>query len=567
MKYLNSLVLALPLPFIIFGVAPITMFLGNLEEYTLNLSSILGLFCVFLAAFFVLTALFILASRADTIVRVLSGIVIGVSISALIHIFIWDFGPLDGRGIIWKDFNTNIIFEIAAWLLICTLMFFLAIRRLDIRGLLATSKSVFFLAVLSLLYPLFSSIPNWNSLSSKQYKPIEEAFAFHPENNAIIIVLDTFQGDIFQEISERFPEESAFLSGFSYYPDAVSGYPTTKHSIPQILTGQFYTNQIPWTKETQKAFYSEDYLPKYYLDKGYGVTGDFHRFEFNTLGSETSFAPNIRDYSFFGLSEEQMKFIDVGLFRAAPIFLKESIYKEGGWFLSRIRSDINSPPPPHGSDFRFVQNFINNANISSKKNGEFKFIHLMGAHYPLFLNEKAEYIGPQPDSREAFLNQSRGALRLAKELITTLKKIGVYDKANILVISDHGAAGRQPYDLKEDINRSQIELTYLGAARPLFLHKPSGSQGLLRHNNTPVHLSFVPCFLSGFEGFSCQDAKKSFEGEEVLRKHYRYNWRHEFWFKKFSPSMTLYEIKGDSRNISSWKDTGILYEDGSIKSP
>lgn len=568
-KISESLVLALPLPFIVFGVAPVTMFLGNLGEYALTWSSILRLLGFVLTAYFFIAALFILARRADKVVSALSGIVLGVSLSALlqIHIFLWDFGPLDGRGIIWENFKSNAKIEIAAWLLICTLMLFFAMRRLHVKGLLAASKGVVFLAAATLIYPLFSSIPKWDTQSQQSSKSIEEAFRFHPENNSIVIVLDTFQGDVFQEISERFAGEVEFLKGFVYYPDAVAGYPTTKHSIPLILTGQFYTNQIPWTDENQQSFYRENYtLPKFYLDKGYGVTGDFGGALVKTLGGEVSFPRSTRDYSWFGLSGGELEFIDAGLFRAAPIALKKSIYKEGKWFLSSIRHDDSSPPPPHGNDFRFVQKFSNSANVLGENNGEFKFIHLVGAHYPIHLNENAEYTGPKPDTREEYLNQARGVLRLTKELIATLKKIGIYDKANIIIVSDHGAHNKQPYDLDGGIG-SAVPLVHLGAARPLFLHKPPGGQGFLRHEKTPVHLSFVPCLLSAFESFDCNDAKKSFAGEKVLRKHYRYEWAHDFWFKNFSPPMTLYEVKGDARKISSWKNTKIVYENGAIKPP
>jgi hypothetical protein len=447
-------------------------------------------------------------------------------------------------------------------------MIFISTKRFAIDGIVNASKFIVFFGVLSLIYPLISSSQQWSKLPPGEYKSLEHAFAFHPENNSLLIVLDTFQGDVFQEILERFPEEVEFLSGFRFYPDAVAGYPTTKHSIPLILTGQFYTNDSPWTQERQIDFYRNNYsLPKFYLDKDYGVTGDFPAPIVTTMGKEVTFPREARDFSSVGLSGSQIQFFDIGLFRASPIVLKKHIYSEGKWFLSSLRSDKSSPPPPHGSDFRFVKAFIENVNVSSSKEGEFKFIHQYGAHYPLFLNENAEYAGQQPDTRESYVSQARGVLRLTKDVINTLKEIGVYEKASILIMSDHGAHNKPPNDLAGDINRLPIPTSHLGAARPLFLHKPVGSMGDLQISHSPVHLSYAPCILSGFEKFDCEDAMLSMSGKHVLRKHYRYEWAHEFWFNDFSPSMTLYEINGDARHVHSWRNTRFVHENGEIRAP
>ena len=62
----------------------------------------------------------------------------------------------------------------------------------------------------------------------------------------IHIVLDAFPSWIFAELLEQ--ERSTFdrdFSGFSFFADHLGAFPTTRASMPAMLTGMAYRNEVP----------------------------------------------------------------------------------------------------------------------------------------------------------------------------------------------------------------------------------------------------------------------------------------------------------------------------------
>ena len=82
----------------------------------------------------------------------------------------------------------------------------------------------------------------------------ETMFEFSKEQNVIILVLDAFRSDIFQEIIDEDDEYREMFDGFTYYRNAAGGYPHTDASIPLILTGEYYDNSIPRSEFVRTAF-------------------------------------------------------------------------------------------------------------------------------------------------------------------------------------------------------------------------------------------------------------------------------------------------------------------------
>lgn len=560
-KNIKDILASASLPLMLLLVAPMTMFLGNRDEYDVGFQIVSGLIVVFVAASAMMFAVLRVANLNASMYRIVTGVLLGLSLTVWVQsqLLVWDFGPLDGRGLEWGKFATTANIELAIWGALIPWVVFFSYRNDHFLRYLTIGLPLLGLASMGATYATSYAS---ESKAKGEYKTIDGSLAFHKKNNTLVLILDSYQSDAFKEILDKHPNEAEFLEGFRFFPDAMAGYATTKHSIPLILTGKFYKNDFPWTKETRDEFFSES-LAYRFEQKGFGVTGTFGRAFINTIGRQAVFPPGLSDFKYFGFSGAQIRALDIGLFRAAPIVIKKDIYDEGRWFLSKFRSDETAPPEPHGSDWRFVNAFKAHANIASEKVGEFKFIHMIGAHYPLSINEDYEYVRNIEDTRAGYVNQARGALKLTRDLIGKLKELGIYDDAEILIIADHGTHNKKPIDMVGVESDLAVPVEHLGAARPLFLYKAAGSRGSLKVDNTPMHLAYIPCLLakSSAAGAGCMDYEKVMSGQPVVRSHYRYDWGHEFWFKDFSPTMTLYEVRGDTRNYSSWKNTGRTFSE------
>lgn len=556
----RTILISAALPLIVLLVSPLTMYLGNQDQYTGSTPLLLAFGGAFLLASIILFALLFVAS--GWLYRFLGGLLTGLALGAWVqsHILVWDLGPLDGRGISWERFTSESWIELATWITIVTLSIVAFVARRRFTSTLIIG--VWMLGITSLGMQLITtsgSKSTEDSAKSDQYSPAP--FAFHPANNAIIIVLDTFQSDVFGEILERYPDELEFLSGFRYHPNTIGGYPTTRHSLPLILTGQFYKNDFKYNYQNNARLYRKS-LVSFFQELDYGITGDLHHILPRSARQELLFEPKLRDPSNLGLTKEQLTAVDAGLFRASPLLLKPKIYDEGRWLLSQLEYDQQMPPPPHGNDWRLVHHLIREASISSSESGEFKFIHLIGTHYPLSIDEHYIYRKGLADTRENYLNQARGALLLARKILDKLKELGIYEHAEIFIAADHGTHNKTPSDLRGDPDLSDIPPEHFASARPLLLHKAAGDSGQLVIDERPMHLSYIPCMFADGKYFDCTDYKAMLTGREVIRPHYRYEWANQFWFSDYAPPMTLYELRGDARDVDAWTNTWRVYAEG-----
>lgn len=566
--FVKNITISIAFPATILLVSPITMALGNRSEFPQGLTN--GPVLVFCIVSCAVLAMVWLAQKFNaTAYKVLTALLACLGLCAWIQsqLLVWDFGPLDGRGLPWEKFQTQSIIELAIWAAGIALAAFLSRRRKELTFHIATA--VLLLGSGSLLSAYATAKEKGEAHSRKiSYIAEQDAFRFHPSSNTIMLVLDTFQSDAFNEIATRYPSEVDFLRGFQFFPDAVGGYPTTRHSIPLILTGGFYTNQEPHTQRYLIKNLGSSVIA-HYQNADYRTAGSFYsRFSKDIAQSHTNpvaINPAITSFNYLGLSRSEFQLIDIGLFRAAPILLKKIIYDEGRWTLTEAAArkqagDQYFGPSWQGNDLRVVNSFLKHARIDSADSGAFIFIHLMGAHPPISIDENYRYVPGLRDTRENYINQARGVLKLAGRLLEKLEKLDIYKDAEIIIVGDHGAHNKAPADmLDSDIDFDQ-PIEVIGAARPVFLYKRAGNTAPLSINNTPVHLADIACLLK----LDCKSHIQTGSPPPKVRYHYRYEWSHEFWFKDYSPPMTLYEVIGDARKHSSWSNTGQVFSEGGV---
>lgn len=564
----RSAIFALVLPFIIFLVSPLAFYLGNHAEYLVPLTDVFPLLLLIGAAVAgVLLVLLLAIGRWPLLHRVLSGVLVGLALSAWVQsqLFAWNFGPLDGRGVNWSEWSVHANAELAVWLLIVT-----AVGALSCRS----SKAFFSLAQGVLLLGMLTLISSW---FGSHYKPKESVaaneknfFSFHEKNNTILIVLDTFQSDVFQEIAQRWPQEVEFLRGFIFYPNTLGGYPTTQASIPLILTGKFYKNEIP-VKEWVKANNASYNIADYYTDKGYGASlVSLAMVTLDGVRAQKASMETLGDGGRVSILKLSLLVMDGGLFRVLPTHFKPGFYDEGNWFFSRLAQVDTAPPGHHGNDLRFLWAFEKNAKVDSDKIGEFRYYHYGATHWPLQINENFEYEKGMPEKRESYVRQARGSLSLLRRKLERIKQLGIYDSAQILVVGDHGTQPFLPMDLRgrEDVQGDYIEGIVFASSRPLFLYKSSMSTSPLSFSDAPVSLADVVCILSE-EGarFKCDEYRSLQEGEARKRKFLFYNWGEEYWdwCNDYMPPMTEYVVDGDVRDVETWHNTYIEYAEGSVR--
>jgi len=462
------------------------------------------------------------------------------------NILVWNYGVLDGREIQWNNYKIYGLIDTAVWLVVVTFAFIKSnfiynlIKKISIGLILIQIVST------AVVWYQAPEQPEW-----KRYALSEESkYNFSSEKNVIILVLDTFQTDVFQELINEQLEYSNMFQGFTYFRNAVGGFPTTYPSIPLILTGQYYDNSAPIQEFIKKA-YSNSSIPLILNQNGYQVelfTG------LNVIYPNSDILSNlVLRKDIVNINNYIYELYGITFFRYMPHSFKKYFYTVN------ITAVDNNPMK---RDLVFADQVISKSKAVEGKYS-FKLFHLLGAHPPFCLNEKLEYEKLEY-SRNSYEIQAQAALEITKRFLTSLKNIGVYDNSMIFIVGDHGlgsfGVNVQASGYTEDNKVANITLSNtIATGIPLILVKPFASMADMKISDAPVSLSDIPKTIiselglkEDLPGYSMFEIKES---DIRDRRFLAYKWEHEYWNKKYLPVMDEYIINGFSWLNQSWKPT------------
>jgi hypothetical protein len=492
-------------------------------------------------------------------VALLSGLLVGSALAVWVQsqILIWNFGPLDGRGMNWEGWRLHAYGELAIWSAAILFGLYVFLRRQDSAYRL-TTNALLILGVISIILAYFDA-PETVHVDRDEM----DAFTFHPTNNVVVVLLDTFQSDYFDRILEDYPNEAEPFDGFTFYRNTISSYPTTAPNIPAIFTRREYRNEVPFKEFVQNAYESFD-LAESFLRFGYEV---------KSVGAST--LPNIRPGALTmetvlqAVSVDRARFalllLDYGLFRALPTALKPYVYRNGDWLVSfGLRGDY--PPDFHGVDLRFLSALESHSSLSAgESNGSFSFFHFAIPHSPWRVNENLAY-DPSLIGESGYLRQARGALKLTGRILDKLRSLGIYDSSEIFVISDHGTLSIPPLSRGERWAPDFHEVPTLvqSSALALFLHKPAShaAEGL-KIDDAPLQLKDFVCFTKArTDDIACDDFDDAMAGRRRVRTFLFYDWKHENWQSEYLPAMTEYLVSGHAYDPASWRQGDVRYHLG-----
>jgi len=531
-----------------FIFAPGQMFLTNIREFNASYFELLGYLFVIALPFFLLAVIFTaffprnLATRQKIVAFLLS-------LSFLIwlqgHILVWDYGLLTGGKIY---FNTYfLIFDGAVWLGVI---------------IFVHKKSAFFYKHVKFISCVFIVVLISTSLSTYFQTEIPDSnryevdntneFTFSKEKNVIILVLDTCQSDVIQKILHENESYKDFFNGFTYYRDSLAGFPRTIASVPNILTGQYYDNSVPFSDFLDTAFVSSNSIPKVLTDNGFEV-GCFTY----PMYLDKRVMSNVRDRT--GIETATIiNIYDASLFRYAPDFLKRYIYRDGRWLLKNLvsrkladdmRVPVNTPWVTFDEksltleDVAFINDMMTYSNTVDERH-IFKFYHLNGCHGPYLLNEKLEY--EEMSGAVGYERQAEASLQITRLFLDELRRLEVFDNSMIFVIADHGTFGAV-----ENVQRS---------ANPLFLVKTFHAEGQMTVSDAPVSLSDIPKTI-----FSELGLKGDFVGESIFdlkesdfreRRFFYHEWARSYWSEDCLDKLKEFIVSGHVWSSESWRSTG-----------
>jgi hypothetical protein len=525
----------------------LTVHYVNIAEFNITALKV-GIYMIIFSAVIVaiIAAILALLPKKLAAIIVVLFLALGVLIWIQANILPWDYGVLDGKGVDWAGKKFYGYIDSFMWLI----GFIIAIWNYKFLYRHAKNISIAFVLIQTIFLGItVAQAPVEPSFKSYTLETTQK-YDFSKNKNVVIVVLDAFQTDVFQEMINDNPNYLKAFDGFTYFRNATSGFPTTYPSIPLILTGQAYDNSIPMQEFMKQAFETNS-LPKVLKADGYNV-GIYEGK--STIYFKEDIASNFVAKSSFSLPTEDLKkFLMFDLFKIAPHFVKKYIY-----FSFNEKEAMNT----EYEDFINFKDGIKKAK-TDLATPTFRYYHLVGIHPPLSIDENMQY-KEMPINRENLKSQGTAMLKACLSMFETFKKLGIYDNTMFIITADHGMGTDINFGLyKKGLSSSgKIPTKVQGGAMPLIIAKPFDSKGGLRLSDGPVSTQDIASTVFSALKIKGDFVKQSMfdfqKNDKRVRKFYYYDWNNDDWKleKRYLPLMIEYLIDGLSWQESSWKATG-----------
>ena len=377
------------------------------------------------------------AALATVIAQAVSGIGLCTYIQG--NFMIGNLPHLDGSTVDWAQYSGLRIGSVALWVAVAVLVI-LTVKKLSLTKVADAAGAVSGLISLVLLVTLVTlgftkqGLEHKFSMINTTYGELEMS----TDQNLVLLVLDTVDGDIMSQVIEHHPEYKETLSDFTYYNNTMSAYPFTAYSVPYLFSGEWYEDQEEFIEYAKRVYreapFFDDleargYRMGMYEEEAYRLEESMLRFE-NMIDT----TPTISSIAQFMKLEIKL----VG-FKYMPFDLKRFCLTIPAEFNSLEKTDDISDYELFSSDNQAFYTYLKKTPVTLTDDKCFRFIHLVGAHSPWHQDAQMNEIenGTYEQSIEA-------SMTIVATYLQKLKDSGVYDNTAIMILSDHG------YNIEDD---------------------------------------------------------------------------------------------------------------------
>lgn len=559
-----------------------TIFQANAEELSTSFFQIFKIFLKpggFFICFVALMAFFLADRPYRFMVALLSMLAILIWLQG--NLLVWNYGLLDGRKIDWDEKSMLGWFEVSIWSLGLILVFLTTGKSARMLLGFATMLGLLQLALFCYQWMTYQPAVNKQIAGTDLRQVADNIFSYSPNSNIVHIIADGFQADVIAELLQEGETGKKFqenLQGFTYFSDNIAAFPYTHMSVPAILTGHYYRNQIPISDFQKKFLGSESIL-------GLAKTAGYEIDMIIEPGALTNIYSKAPHDNLFPLNSQKhisqgeqgfydaARVFDFSLFRAVPHFLKRQIYNNQRWFAQSVFFK---------NEFAGLRNFAHMGLLqeatqkmkADRTTPVYKLFHLMLSHTPMVTTPDCQYAGEVlPLVRPNILSQSRCGLIELVRFFHRMKELGIYENSTIVLMGDHGVWVR-PLDAVDIIDQENgvrrfIDPRLLGLSNSALAIKPQGVNHSFRFSNVQTSITDTARTIAEVSGFP-----NSLPGDSVLgldesvereRKFMFYRYKRSEWRDNHLSPIHEFVIRGNSVDSGSWSYEKTYLENGAVE--
>jgi hypothetical protein len=479
------------------------------------------------------------------------------------NLLVFDYGPLYGAPPDFERAAWRSPLELGLWAAVLGL----AIVFARFLGAVAPSASQALLALQLVLFVApAAGLLQQNEGDAPRGRRWSEApariFELSRGRNVIHLVLDGFASEIFAEAVDR--ERAAFdrdLSGFVFFADHLGAFRSTRASMPAMLTGIAYRNEVPFDDFRARALRQRSVF-RVLAEHGYRVHSiSFHPGEHpptSFQGRVTRYdipTPYVDRATYERFAAAQV--LDLTLFRHAPGSLKRRVYNDDRWLLQQ-RSGLASRHVRQSNHLAFFDDLTGRLAVASER-PVYLFVHVLPPHPPVVFDSSCRVLEPQPGTRSAYAGQAACVLAHVRSFLERLREIGAYDRSAILLTADHGWLLDRPDHPLEGILTPAGRLDRVASdAMPLLAVKAPGASGPLRTSYAPTSLTDLPATIASLAGAPSQ----ALPGLPVLEIDDRaprsrtftfHSWKNADWHRRFFDALLVFDVNGRVLDREAWR--------------
>lgn len=557
-------------PVILFVVGPQTVHSANPEEFSVLFQDVIwpwviGAVTISWAALLLPGMVAALLSERATNIYAAVLATVGLLLWVQGTFLLADYGPLYGETLNLSAHDGRIPYELALWGGVLAAAVVFARRVSAAAGLLSLLFAGLQVAVL--LLP--TSVSGASDRAQGGWSaPPADIYKLSRSRNILHIVLDGFLSELFGEAldSERAEFDRTF-SGFIYFPNHLGAFPTTKASMPAMLTGVAYRNDRPFDEFLSQTVERKS-IVKTLAERGFAVRSiTFHGREHPATARAGDEIVRYTIPTPYGTYEDYVRFtalqlFDLALFRHVPQLLKERVYNEEAWvwqsWYSGASLDSQRPRMARSSNHAAFLDEFTERLTAEEDAPVYEFIHVAVPHPPLVLDGDCTFVGHTRTSRRSYAAQSRCAVAVVGRLMDRLRALGIYDNTAVVLTADHGwrvpkrdhplARAESPIG-----NLQNIALT----AMPLLAIKPAAATGPVRISRAPTSITDIPATIADLAGlparlFPGEPALRMPESADRQRTFAFHTWRNADWQRDYMDALYVFSINGPIHDPRSW---------------
>jgi hypothetical protein len=355
--------------------------------------------------------------------------------------------------------------------------------------------------------------------------------AFSSDLNIIVLSLDSVQNDVFDRLLASKVALKEIFDGFTWYADVTSFAPNTRFSLLSTLTGRY----VP--SGTQGDDF-EDLFDD--LSGGSIATMLANQdFQVDTFGVHCRVVPGANCQGLNTIipgrvaAQGVVSAYEVSALRLLPVSVSQTLIAA---HQRRVLDEFDMPVAASDVErlieigrrdkkalgyklqMLALRALYENPTVTSKP--VFKFYHYVITHFPARFDEECGYDIRRTNDFTSAEPEIECALRELDKLFSALKRMRIYDRSLIVVMSDHGyESGVQPTELggQAYLGGTINEGGIWSASRywPILLVKPIDTRGELQVNDGRASLVDVtPTLCGSIDPSLCQATV--FDGQSLF---------------------------------------------------